>query len=93
MLGPILVLGTGFGLLLVPLNLAGLRRVQDKESAMASSLLNADQQVGSSMGLAVPGTVAWTVMANSVHAQTAHASAANTQPTGSTSPAATQPNR
>jgi len=35
---------------------------------MASSQLNAGQQVGSSIGLAVPGTVAWTVMANSVNA-------------------------
>jgi hypothetical protein len=53
---------------------------------MASSLLNADQQVGSSIGLAVPGTVARTVVANSVHAQTAHASAANTQPSGPARP-------
>jgi hypothetical protein len=79
-LGPLLVLGAGFGLVFVPLNLAGLHRVRDKESGIAPSLLNAGQQVGGSAGLAVPGIVAWIVVANSVHAQAAHASAANRKP-------------
>ena len=86
MLGPMLVLGVGFGLLFVPLNLVGLHRVREKESGIASSLLNAGQQVGGSIGLAVLGTVAWTVVANSVHAQTAHTSAANAQPGGPAGP-------
>ena len=38
---------------------------------MASSLLNTGQQVGGSIGLALLGTVAWTVVANSTHAQAA----------------------
>jgi EmrB/QacA subfamily drug resistance transporter len=86
LLGPMLALGTGFGLLFVPLNLVGLHRIRDKESGIASSLLNAGQQVGGSIGLAVLGTVAWTVVANSVHAQTARASAANAQPGGPARP-------
>ena len=43
---------------------------------MASSLLNTGQQAGGSIGLAVLGTVAWTVGAQSTHAQAAHAAAA-----------------
>lgn len=43
---------------------------------MASSVLNAGQQVGGSIGLAVLGTVAWTVVANSIRTQAAHAAAA-----------------
>ena len=43
---------------------------------MASSLLNAAQQVGGAIGLALLGTVAWTAVANSVRTQVAHAAAA-----------------
>ena len=42
---------------------------------MASSLLNTGQQAGGSIGLAVLGTVAWTVVAHSSHAQAAAARA------------------
>ena len=73
LLGPMLVLGVGFGLLFVTLNLVGLARVRDEESGVASSLLNTGQQVGGSIGLAVSGTVACTVVANSVRANNAHA--------------------
>jgi hypothetical protein len=38
---------------------------------VTSHLLRTGQQVGGSTGLAVLGTVAWTVVANSVHAQAA----------------------
>jgi EmrB/QacA subfamily drug resistance transporter len=66
LLGPILVTGAGLGLLFVPLPLLALTRVRDADSGMASSLLNTGQQLGDSIGLAVLGTVAWTVVANSV---------------------------
>jgi hypothetical protein len=39
---------------------------------VASSLLNTGQQVGGSTGLAVLGTIAWTVVANRVHTHGAH---------------------
>jgi hypothetical protein len=42
---------------------------------VASSLLNTGNQVGGSTGLAVLGTVAWTVAANNIHAQAARAAA------------------
>jgi hypothetical protein len=53
-----------------------MSRVRDEESGVAASLRNTGQQVGGSIGLAVLGTVAWTVVANSIRAQTAHAAAA-----------------
>ncbi len=75
LLGPILITGTGLGLLFVPLSLVALSRVAEQDSGVASSLLNTGQQVGGSTGLAVLGTVAWTVVANSIRAQAAHAAA------------------
>ena len=76
LLGPVLVTGAGFGLLFVPLSLVALSRVAEHDSGVASSLLNTGQQVGGSIGLAVLGTVAWTIVANSVRTQAAHAAAA-----------------
>src|SRR6516225_912231 len=70
---PLLVTGAGLGLLFVPLSLVALARVPDADSGAASSLLNTARQVGGSIGLAVLGTVAWTVVANSAHAQVAAA--------------------
>jgi len=68
LLGPGLVFGTGFGLLMVPLMMVGLARVPAADSGAAASLLNAGRQVGGSIGLAVLGTVAWTVVSDNVRA-------------------------
>jgi EmrB/QacA subfamily drug resistance transporter len=78
-LGPMLVTAAGLGLLFVPLTLVAMSRVADSESGVAASLRNTGQQVGGSIGLAVLGTVAWTVVANSIRAQTTHAAAAAAQ--------------
>jgi EmrB/QacA subfamily drug resistance transporter len=75
-LGPTLIIGAGLALLFVTLSLVALNRVPEADSGVASSVLNTGQQAGGSIGLAVLGTVAWTVVANSIHAQTAHAAAA-----------------
>jgi EmrB/QacA subfamily drug resistance transporter len=64
LLGPLLVTGAGLGLLFVPMSLVALSDVAEADSGVASSLLNATRQVGGSIGLAVLGTVAWTVVAN-----------------------------
>jgi hypothetical protein len=64
--------GVGIGLVFVPASLVALSRVAEADSGVASSLLNTGQQVGGSTGLAVLGTVAWTVVANRVHAQGTH---------------------
>ena len=75
-LGPTLVMAAGLGLLFVPVTLVAMSRVATEESGIAASLRNTGQQVGGSIGLAVLGTVAWTVVANSIRAQTARAAAA-----------------
>ncbi len=75
-LGPMLVIAVGLGLLFVPLTLVAMSRVRDEESGVAASLRNTGQQVGGSIGLAVLGTVAWTVVANSTGATTAHGTTA-----------------
>ena len=64
LLGPVLITGAGLGLLFVPMSLVALSDVAEGDSGVASSLLNATRQVGGSIGLAVLGTVAWTVVAN-----------------------------
>src|SRR6266702_2363387 len=75
-LGPTMVIGAGTALLFVTLSLVALNRVPEADSGVASSLLNTGQQAGGSIGLALLGTVAWTVVAHSIHAQAARAAAA-----------------
>jgi hypothetical protein len=75
-LGPMLVTATGLGLLFVPLTLVAMSRVPEAEPGIASSLRTTGQQVGGSIGLALLGTVAWTVVANSIRASVAHATTA-----------------
>jgi EmrB/QacA subfamily drug resistance transporter len=76
LLGPGLVIGSAFGLLIVPLTLVGLARVPEADSGAAASLLNTGRQIGGSIGLAVLGSVAWTVVADSARAQAVTASRA-----------------
>jgi hypothetical protein len=71
LLGPSLVAGAGLGLLFVPLPMVALSRVSESDSGVASSLVNTGRQVGGALGLAVLGTVAWTVTANSARSRTA----------------------
>jgi EmrB/QacA subfamily drug resistance transporter len=78
LLGPSLVIGAGLGLLLVPLPLVALVGVADADSGAAASLLNAGRQVGGSLGLAVLGTVAWTVFADSARTHAAYRHALTT---------------
>lgn len=78
MLGASLVNGAGLGLMFPTLTLVGLAKVRFQDTGVASSLLNAGLQVGGAIGLAVLGTVAWTVVAHSLqtHASYGHALAA-----------------
>jgi hypothetical protein len=74
-LGPTIVIGAGAALLFITLSLVALNRVAEADSGVASSLLNTGQQLGGAIGLALLGTVAWTVAAHSAHAQAAAAQA------------------
>jgi hypothetical protein len=77
LLGPMLVTAAGLGMLFMPITLVALSKVEDRDAGLAASLPNVGQQVGGAIGLAVLGTVAWTVVSNSVHSQvTALAAAA-----------------
>src|SRR6266566_2879195 len=76
LLGPMMVTAAGLGMLFMPLTLVALSKVEDRDAGLASSLLNTGQQVGGALGLALLGTVAWTVVANSIHAQVGAAAAA-----------------
>jgi hypothetical protein len=71
-----LVTAAGLGMLFMPLTLVALSRVSDRDAGLAASLPNVGQQVGGSIGLAILGTVAWTVVANTLHSSTAAAAAA-----------------
>ncbi|THA35410.1 DHA2 family efflux MFS transporter permease subunit [Streptomyces sp. A1277] len=56
-LGPMLVFGFGMGLNFVTLTLTAVSGVAQHEAGAASSLLNASQQVGGSLGLSILVTV------------------------------------
>jgi EmrB/QacA subfamily drug resistance transporter len=71
LLGPGLLIGVGLGLLFMPLPLVALAGVGETDSGVAASLLNTGRQVGGSIGLAILGTVAWTVVADSMRATAA----------------------
>ena len=71
-----LVTAAGLGMLFMPLTLVALSRVSDRDAGLASSLPNVGQQVGGSIGLALLGTVAWTVVANTARHSAAAAAAA-----------------
>ena len=64
LLGPMLVTAAGLGMVFMPLTLVALSRVSDRDAGLAASLPDVGQQVGGSIGLALLGTVAWTVVAN-----------------------------
>jgi EmrB/QacA subfamily drug resistance transporter len=77
LLGPMLVTAAGLGLIFMPATLVALSKVADRDAGLASSLPNVGQQVGGAIGLAILGTVAWTVVANTArHAATVAQSAA-----------------
>ncbi len=75
LLGPMLVTAAGLGMLFMPLTLVALNKVQERDAGVASSLVNTGQQVGGSIGLAILGTVAWTVVANTARSSAAAAKA------------------
>jgi EmrB/QacA subfamily drug resistance transporter len=76
LLGPVIVTAAGLGMLFMPLTLVALSKVSDRDAGVASSLVNTGQQVGGSIGLAILGTVAWTVVASTAHKSATAAAAA-----------------
>ncbi len=75
LLGPMLVTAAGLGMLFMPVTLVALSKVSDRDAGVASSLVNTGQQVGGSIGLAILGTVAWTVVSDTARHAAASAKA------------------
>jgi MFS family permease len=63
---PLLVFAITAGLIFVPLTMTLVARISDQHAGIASSMFNAGQQVGGAVGLAVIGSVAWTIVNNNV---------------------------
>jgi EmrB/QacA subfamily drug resistance transporter len=80
LLGPMMLVGLGMGLTFVPLSLVALAKVPNKDTGVASSLLNTGQQVGGSIGLAILGTVAWSAVASSTKSALVAAHGAHLSP-------------
>jgi MFS family permease len=59
---PLVVFAAAAGLIFVPLTMALVARIADEHQGVASSMFNAGQQIGGAVGLAVIGSVAWTVV-------------------------------
>ena len=76
-LRPLMLTGLGMGLTFVPLSLVALAKVPNRDTGVASSLLNTGQQVGGSIGLAILGTVAWSAVASSTRSAIAAAHGAH----------------
>ena len=66
---PMLLFGLGMGFIFVPVTIVALSGVDSHESGAASGMLNATQQVGGSLGLAVLVTVFGTASRNEATAQ------------------------
>ena len=81
---PLIVFAVAAGLIFVPLTMTLVAGVSDEDSGVASSMFNAGQQVGGSLGLAIIGSVAWTVVNNKLHS-TAHPGYAHALSSGITS--------
>ncbi len=60
LLGPFLLIGTGMGLSVTPVVVAGTSGVEPREAGLASGLLNTSRIVGAAVGLAALSTVAAT---------------------------------
>jgi Major Facilitator Superfamily len=72
---PLIVFAAAAGLIFVPLTMTLVAGIADEHSGVASSMFNAGQQVGGAVGLAVIGSVAWTVVNRHVRDSLSYAAA------------------
>jgi len=56
--GPFFIAGAGTAFAFIPISIAGLTGVAERDAGMASGLLNTAQQLGGALGVAVTSTVA-----------------------------------
>jgi EmrB/QacA subfamily drug resistance transporter len=60
LVGPFVIAGAGTAFTFVPVSIAGLTGVRERDAGLASGLLNTSQQLGGAIGVAVASTVAAT---------------------------------
>jgi EmrB/QacA subfamily drug resistance transporter len=58
LLVPLMVAGIGIGLAFVTMSIGALEGVEERDSGLASGLVNASQQIGGALGVAVLSTIA-----------------------------------
>jgi EmrB/QacA subfamily drug resistance transporter len=58
--GPFFVVGAGGAFSFIPISIAGLAGIVEREAGLASGLLNTSQQLGGAIGVAIASTVAAT---------------------------------
>jgi EmrB/QacA subfamily drug resistance transporter len=64
-LGPSLLAAVGLGFAFVPVTIAAVSGVEDREQGLASGLINTAQQVGGALGLAILAAVANSIIGSS----------------------------
>ena len=69
--GPFFVAGAGTAFSFIPISIAGLAGVEQRDGGLASGLLNTSQQLGGAIGVAIASTVAATHFKTLVHEGTA----------------------
>src|SRR5579859_3324286 len=56
--GPFIIVGVGTAFAFIPVSIAGLAGVVEREAGLASGLLNTSQQLGGAVGVAIASTIA-----------------------------------
>jgi EmrB/QacA subfamily drug resistance transporter len=65
--GPFFVAGAGTAFAFIPVSIAALAGIAEKEAGLASGLLNTSQQIGGAIGVAIASTVAATHFKTLLH--------------------------
>ena len=73
--GPFVVAGAGTAFAFIPVSIAALAGIAEKDAGLASGLLNTAQQLGGAIGVAVASTVATSRSTTLLHGGSAQASA------------------
>jgi len=60
LLGGYLLMGIGMAFAFIPMSIAALAGVEQREAGLASGLINTSQQIGGALGVAVAATIAFT---------------------------------
>ena len=70
-----LLMGVGMAFAFIPMSIAALGGVADREAGLASGLINTSQQIGGALGVAIASTVAFTHATNLLKTGSSQASA------------------